>query len=361
MEELLKYFKEFLFKIFKSKIADIIYGILILIIVFIKLDVIDFFRNGFVVLNSNNILNYYNLPEEIIGIKYTEFWQLFFALMFMIIMILYPKKFFKKEPILKIFFEIVFSFLNTIIIGLILGKFFKNNNFVRFLIIHPETFYIAWLLLFLAFLEIKDVKESYYWLEIFWLKFIRKLKKISNYIKICKLKLKRKIKKIKFNKLLCYLIYALLVIVFFLLLIYNNIYLFNKILVILILLIMLKVVHIYKSKIFTLLKSVGISILFLIPLYSFFNISNKGPEDKREYFYFEKEKGIVSVVVYQNEEDYIIQNAKIINKILVLDTRSFYIVNKKDLYNKKIQVENFDEIIKGIVMNNEEARMKQEL
>lgn len=361
MEELLNYLKEFLFKIFKNKLVAKIIHIAILLTISFK----GFFFNGFDILSSNDILNFYNLPEEIVGTKYTEFWQLLFGVLLIIGMIIYPKIFLKKYPILKIIFEIVFSFLNTIIIGLILGKFFKNNNFVRFLIIHPETFYIAWLLLFLAVLEIKDVKESYYWLEIYWLKFARKFKEISNYIKISKIKLKRKIKKMRFNELLCYLIiviyYTLLIIIFFLLLFFNNIYLFNKILIILILLIMLKIFCIYKLKIFLLLKSIGINIMLFIPLYSFFNITNKGPEDKRKYFYFEKEKNIVSVVVYQNEEDYIIQNAKIINKILVLDTRSFYIVNKKDLYNKKIQVENFDEIIKGIVMNNEEAKMNQEL
>ena len=60
------------------------------------------------------------------------------------------------------------------------------------------------------------------------------------------------------------------------------------------------------------------------------------------------------------------QNAKIIKtysnkKILVLDTRSFYIINKEALYNKEIKVENFDNVEKGIVMDNEEAKIKLEL
>lgn len=366
MEELLNYLKEFLFKIFKNKWKALTIYIIILLTISFK----GFFSEGLNTLNSNNILSFYNLPKEIVGIKYIEFWQFLFGVLLIIGMTIYPKIFLKKYLILKIIFEIVFTLFNTIIIGLIMGKFFKNNNFIRFLIIHPETFYIVWLLFFSAVLEIKDIKESYYWLEIYWLKFIRKLKEISNYIKISKVRLKKKIKKMRFNELLCYLIiviyYTLLITIFFLLLFYNNIYLFNKILVMLILLIMLKTFYIYKLKIFILFKSMGISVLVLIPLYSFFNITNKGPEDKRIYLYLEKEQGIIGVLVYQKEEDYVMQNAKIIKtysnkKILILDTRSFYILNKEEIYNKEIKVENFNNIEKGIVMDNEEAKIKLEL
>lgn len=359
MEELLKYIKELLFKFLKNKWMALLIYIIILITIFFK----EFFLEGLNTLNSNNILNFYNLPKEIIGVKYIEFWQLLFAVLLILAMILHPKIFLKDDLIFKIIFEIAFSALNSIIILIIVIKFLENNSIITgFLLKHFNVIFIILIFLILfAVLELKNLKEICYWLEIYWLKF-KKLKEIININKI-----KRKIKEIKFNELICnlfiFIYFRIFTIIFLFLIFCYNIYIFINILIISILLIILKI---YKLKIFLLLKTIGINILLLIPLYSFFNISNKGPEDKREYFYSKKEKGIISVVVYEKEEDYIIQNAKIIKtysnkKILILDTRSFYIINKKDLYNKEIQVGNFDEVIKGIVMSNEEAKMRQEL
>ena len=79
MEELLKYLKEFLFKFFKNKqLIAIIYSILIFIIIF-NIPIINIFLEGFNTLNSNTILNFYNLTEEIVGIKHLEIWQFLFV------------------------------------------------------------------------------------------------------------------------------------------------------------------------------------------------------------------------------------------------------------------------------------------
>ena len=75
----------------------------------------------------------------------------------------------------------------------------------------------------------------------------------------------------------------------------------------------------------------------------------------------QEEKGIVRVVVYGTTENYITQNAKIIEnyngKILILDTRSFYIPNKNDFNNKKIEVKNFNNVIRGEVISDDEAKI----
>lgn len=346
MEELLNYLKEFLFKIFKNKWMALTTYIIILLTISLK----NFFLEGLNTLSSNNILSFYNLPEEIVEIKYIEFWQLLFAVLLILGMILHPKIFLKENLILKIIFEILFSISNAITILVITLTFLRNNNIlVDFILTHPKIiFMILIFLFFFAVLEVKDLKEVCYQLKIYYLKF------------------KRKKKEIKFNKsiwtFIIVLYYTILIVIFLSLLFYNNICIFISILLIFILSIIFK----YTLKIFLLFKSIGINIMLFIPLYSFFYITNKGPEDKRRYLYLEKEKGIIEVVVYEKEGEYIIQNARIIKtygnkKILILDTRNFYAINREGIYNKEVKVENFDNIEKGIVMNNEEARIKLEL
>ena len=347
MEELLNYLKEFLFKIFKNKWMALTIYIIILLIISFK----GFFSEGFNTLSSNNILNFYNLSEEIIGIKYTEFWQLLFGVLLIVGMILCPKIFLKDYFVLEIIIEMIFSLFNTIIIGFIIEKFLEKNTYL--IITSLNNFIIVFsIMYFLVLITVVDFDELYDWKEINKIKLIRKIEKLSN----------QKIEDIMIY--LCTIIGIVIIVLFY----------FNKIIIpfyIFLLFISLKILFNYKFKkkiimIIRFFKFFNINVLLILFIQILFSIFGKGPEDKRKYLYLEKEKNIISVVIYQKKENYVMQNAKIIKtysnkKILVLDTRSFYIINKEALYNKEIKVENFDNVEKGIVMDNEEAKIKLEL
>lgn len=334
MEELLNYLKEFLFKIFKNKLVAKIIHIAILLAISFK----GFLFNGFDILSSNNILNFYNLPEEIVGTKYTEFWQLLFRVLLIIGMILYPKIFLKKQLILKIIFEIIFSLYNTIIIYLIIGKLSEENTY--FIKISSNYFIIIFsITYFLILITVIDFNELYDWKEINKIKLIRKIEDIMVY--------------------LCVIVGIVIIALFFFTKVAIYFYIF-------VLFILLKIFFNYKFKRKIILmtrffKFFNTSVLLILFIQILFSIFGKGPKDKRRYLYLEKEKGIINVVVYQKEENYIMQNAKIIEnyngKTLILDTRSFYIINKEGIYNEEIKVENFNNIIRGAVINDDEAKI----
>ena len=342
MEELLNYLKEFLFKIFKNKLVAKIIHIAILLAISFK----GFLFNGFDILSSNNILNFYNLPEEIVGTKYTEFWQLLFGVLLIIGMILYPKIFLKKQLILKIIFEIIFSLYNTIIIYLIIGKLSEENTY--FIKISSNYFIIIFsITYFLVLITVIDFNELYDWKEINKIKLIRKIEKLFN----------QKIEDIMVY--LCVIVGIVIIALFFFTKVAIYFYIF-------VLFILLKIFFNYKFKRKIILmtrffKFFNTSVLLILFIQILFSILGKGPKDKRRYLYLEKEKGIINVVVYQKEENYIMQNAKIIEnyneKILILDTRSFYIINKEGIYNEEIKVENFNNIIRGAVINDDEAKI----
>ena len=245
----------------------------------------------------------------------------------------------------------IFSLFNTIIIGFIIEKFLEKNTYL--IITSLNNFIIVFsIMYFLVLITVVDFDELYDWKEINKIKLIRKIEKLSN----------QKIEDIMIY--LCTIIGIVIIVLFY----------FNKIIIpfyIFLLFISLKILFNYKFKkkiiiIIRFFKFFNINVLLILFIQILFSIFGKGPEDKRKYLYLEKEKNIISVVIYQKKENYVMQNAKIIKtysnkKILVLDTRSFYIINKEALYNKEIKVENFDNVEKGIVMDNEEAKIKLEL
>ena len=103
------------------------------------------------------------------------------------------------------------------------------------------------------------------------------------------------------------------------------------------------------------------SLIIWISISSVISMISQNPSKKKIYSYLQGENGIIKVVVYKISENYITQNAKIIEnyngKILILDTRSFYIINKEGIYNEEIKVENFNNIIRGAVINDDEAKI----
>ena len=70
------------------------------------------------------------------------------------------------------------------------------------------------------------------------------------------------------------------------------------------------------------------SLIIWISISSVISMISQNPSKKKIYSYLQGEKGIARIVVYETTENYITQNAKIIEnyngKILILDTRSFY-------------------------------------
>ena len=69
------------------------------------------------------------------------------------------------------------------------------------------------------------------------------------------------------------------------------------------------------------------SLIIWISISSVISMISQNPNKKKIYSYLQGEKGIARIVVYETTENYITQNAKIIEnyngKILILDTRSF--------------------------------------
>lgn len=105
----------------------------------------------------------------------------------------------------------------------------------------------------------------------------------------------------------------------------------------------------------------AVYLIIWISISSVISMISQNPSKKKIYPYLQGEKGIARVVVYETTENYITQNAKIIEnyngEILILDTRSFYIPNKNDFNNKEIEVKNFNNVIRGEVISDDEAKI----
>ena len=313
MEEILEEIKKY----FKEKLGDTKLVIPLVITYFPINEIYKTFK-------LTQVRDYYNLTDNLLGINNINEYKL---LVFVIILIILPiaVKILYKDIISRILASFLFSLIYNVILFFLTFIYLNEdeNYLIKFLLNNIEyTFFFCWFIIFMFFLKDGDLEKIYNFIKnLVKLKKINRYKKKKNKLKIIFLQIKRKLRKINQN---------------------------------------LKAVSrlIKIQRFFTIL---AVYLIIWILISSVISMICQNPSKKKIYSYLQGEKGIARVVVYETTENYITQNAKIIEnyngKILILDTRSFYIVNKNDFNNREIEVKNFNNVIRGAVINDDEAKI----
>lgn len=313
MEEILEEIKKY----FKEKLGDTKLVIPLVITYFPINEIYKTFK-------LTQVRDYYNLTDNLLGINNINEYKL---LVFVTILIILPiaVKILYKDIISRILASFLFSLIYNVILFFLTFIYLNEdeNYLIKFLLNNIEyTFFFCWFIIFMFFLKDGDLEKIYNFIKnLVKLKKINRYKKKKNKLKIIFLQIKRKLRKINQN---------------------------------------LKAVSrlIKIQRFFTIL---AVYLIIWILISSVISMICQNPSKKKIYSYLQGEKGIARVVVYETTENYITQNAKIIEnyngKILILDTRSFYIVNKNDFNNREIEVKNFNNVIRGAVINDDEAKI----
>ena len=313
MEEILEEIKKY----FKEKLGDTKLVIPLVITYFPINEIYKTFK-------LTQVRDYYNLTDNLLGINNINEYKL---LVFVTILIILPiaVKILYKDIISRILASFLFSLIYNVILFFLTFIYLNEdeNYLIKFLLNNIEyTFFFCWFIIFMFFLKDVDLEKIYNFIKnLVKLKKINRYKKKKNKLKIIFLQIKRKLRKINQN---------------------------------------LKAVSrlIKIQRFFTIL---AVYLIIWILISSVISMICQNPSKKKIYSYLQGEKGIARVVVYETTENYITQNAKIIEnyngKILILDTRSFYIVNKNDFNNREIEVKNFNNVIRGAVINDDEAKI----
>ena len=313
MEEILEEIKKY----FKEKLGDTKLVIPLVITYFPINEIYKTFK-------LTQVRDYYNLTDNLLGINNINEYKL---LVFVTILIILPiaVKILYKDIISRILASFLFSLIYNVILFFLTFIYLNEdeNYLIKFLLNNIEyTFFFCWFIIFMFFLKDGDLEKICNFIKnLVKLKKINRYKKKKNKLKIIFLQIKRKLRKINQN---------------------------------------LKAVSrlIKIQRFFTIL---AVYLIIWILISSVISMICQNPSKKKIYSYLQGEKGIARVVVYETTENYITQNAKIIEnyngKILILDTRSFYIVNKNDFNNREIEVKNFNNVIRGAVINDDEAKI----
>lgn len=313
MEEILEEIKKY----FKEKLGDTKLVIPLVITYFPINEIYKTFK-------LTQVRDYYNLTDNLLGINNINEYKL---LVFVTILIILPiaVKILYKDIISRILASFLFSLIYNVILFFLTFIYLNEdeNYLIKFLLNNIEyTFFFCWFIIFMFFLKDGDLEKIYNFIKnLVKLKKINRYKKKKNKLKIIFLQIKRKLRKINQN---------------------------------------LKAVSrlIKIQRFFTIL---AVYLIIWILISSVISMICQNPSKKKIYSYLQGEKGIARVVVYETTKNYITQNAKIIEnyngKILILDTRSFYIVNKNDFNNREIEVKNFNNVIRGAVINDDEAKI----
>ena len=316
MEEILDEIKKY----FKEKLGDTkLVKIMPLVITYFPI------KEIYKTFKLTQVRDYYNLTDSLLGINNINEYKL---LVFVTILIILPivVKILYKDIISRILASFLFSLIYNFILFLLTFIYLNEdeNYLIKFLLNNIEyTFFFCWFIIFMFFLKDGGLEKIYNFIKKFSevKEKINRYKKKKNKLKIIFLQIKRKLRKINQN---------------------------------------LKAVSrlIKIQRFFTIL---AFSLIIWISISSVISMISQNPSKKKIYSYLQGEKGIARVVVYETTENYITQNAKIIEnyngKILILDTRSFYIPNKNDFNNKKIEVKNFNNVIRGEVISDDEAKI----
>ena len=310
MEEILDLIK----KIFKEKFGDSKMSTIIIVIVSW---VITYFpvKEIYKTFKLTQVRDYYHLSDKILGIDNISEYKLLFFVTILIILPIVVKILYKdiiSRILASFLFSLIYNFILFFLISIYLNE--DENFLIKFLLNNIEyTFFFCWFIIYMFLLKDGDLEKIYNFIK----KFSEVKEKINRYMK------KEKENELKIN---------------------HNSKAISRLTKI--------------QRFFTIL---AFSLIIWISISSVISMIFQNPGEKKVYSYLQEEKGIVRVVVYGTTENYITQNAKIIEnyngKILILDTRSFYIPNKNDFNNKKIEVKNFNNVIRGEVISDDEAKI----
>ena len=316
LDEIKKYFKE---KLGDTKLVKIVMEIMPLGIIYFPI------KEMYKTFKLTQVRDYYNLTNSILGINNINEYKLLFFVTILIILFIVVKTLYKdiiSRILVSFLFSLMYNFILFLLIFIYLNE--DENFLIKFLLNNIEyTFFFCWFIICMFLLKDGDLEKIYNFIKKFSevKEKINRYKKKKNKLKIIFLQIKRKLRKINQN---------------------------------------LKAVSrlIKIQRFFTIL---AFSLIIWISISSVLSMISQNPSKKKIYSYLQGDNGIIKVVVYKISENYITQNAKIIEnyngKILILDTRSFYIINKEGIYNEEIKVENFNNIIRGAVINDDEAKI----
>ena len=280
MEEILDEIKKY----FKEKLGDTKLVIPLVITYFPINEIYKTFK-------LTQVRDYYNLTNSILGINNINEYKLLFFVTILIILFIVVKTLYKdiiSRILVSFLFSLMYNFILFLLIFIYLNE--DENFLIKFLLNNIEyTFFFCWFIICMFLLKDGDLEKIYNFIKnLVRLKKINRYKKKKNKLKIIFLQIKRKLRKINQN---------------------------------------LKAVSrlIKIQRFFTIL---AFSLIIWISISSVISMISQNPSKKKIYSYLQGENGIIKVVVYKISENYITQNAKIIEnyngKILILDTRSFY-------------------------------------